>query len=277
MIINEVPKSCARSLSGVRASARRQIRMPLRESEAIVLRTFPLGEGDRIVSFLDRGAGRLRGVARGARHLKSRFGSTLEPLSHVRIWYFERETRELVRINQCELVESFMAVQSDYSIANSLALISEVTESVLPEREPAEAQFRLVLLAARAIKSQAAMPPVLAYFSGWTARLAGWFSFLGQCAKCARAMDGEPGFASIGSSGILCATCHQPWMISISPAALAASRQILTGKLDQFLKEKYSTDTLGEISDYALNIIEHHAEKKLVTRQMISAINNCLK
>jgi DNA repair protein RecO (recombination protein O) len=251
--------------------------MPLRESEAIVLRTFPLGEGDRIVSFLDRGAGRLRGVARGARLPKSRFGSTLEPLSHDRIWYFERETRELVRINQCELIESFMAVQSDYSIANSLALISEVTESVLPEREPAEAQFRLVLLAARAIKGQAAMPPVLAYFSGWTARLAGWFSFLGHCAKCGRAMDGEPGFASIGSSGILCATCHQPWMISISPAALAASRQILTGKLDQFLKEKYSTDTLGEISDYALNIIEHHAEKKLVTRQMISAINNCLK
>jgi DNA repair protein RecO (recombination protein O) len=251
--------------------------MPLRESEAIVLRTYPLGEGDRIVSFLDRTAGRLRGVARGARHTKSRFGSTLEPLSHVRIWYFERETRELVRINQCESLESFMAVQSDYSLANFLALISEVTESVLPEREPAEAQFRLVLLAARAIKDQAAIPPVLAYFSGWTARLAGWFSFLGQCAKCGRTMDGEPGFASIGSSGILCATCRQGWMTTISPSALAAGRQILTWKLDRFLKEKYSTDTLSEISDYTLNVIEHHAEKKLLTRQMVAAINNCLK
>ena len=248
--------------------------MALRESEAIVLRTYPLGEGDRIVSFLDRAAGRLRGVARGARHTKSRFGSTLEPLSHVRIWYFERETRELVQINQCELLESFMVMQSDYSIANFLALISEVTESVLPEREQAEPQFRLVLLAARAIKNQAAIPPVLAYFSGWTARLAGWFSYLGQCAKCGRAMGGEPGFASIGSSGILCATCRQGWMTSISPAALAAGRQILTGKLDRFLKEKYSTDTLNEISEHTLNVIEHHAEKKLVTRQMVAAINN---
>src|SRR5712692_4992335 len=134
MVINEVPDSPVQSSSGIRASARRQIRMPLRESEAIVLRTYPLGEGDRIVSCLDRAAGRLRGVARGARHPKSRFGSTLEPLSHIRIWYFERETRELVRINQCELLESFMEVQSDYSIANFLALISEVTESVLAER-----------------------------------------------------------------------------------------------------------------------------------------------
>ena len=89
--------------------------MPLKESEAIVLRTFPLGEGDRLVSFLDRQSGRVRGVARGARLTKSRFGSTLEMLAYIRIWYFERETRELVRINQCELIESFMDVQQDYS------------------------------------------------------------------------------------------------------------------------------------------------------------------
>lgn len=257
-----------------RESARRQIGMPLRESEAIVLRTFPLGEGDRIVSFLDRGAGRLRGVAAGARRPKSRFGSTLEPLSHIRIWYFERETRELVRINQCELIESFMLAQSDYSIANSLALISEVTEAVLPEKEPADTQFRLVLLAARAIKGQAPIPPVLAYFSGWTARLAGWFNFGGQCAKCGRAMDGEPGFASVGSSGILCASCRQAWMTAISPRALAACQQILTEKLERFLKEDNSTDALRDFSDYTLNLIEHHIEKRLVTRQTIETFKN---
>ena len=95
--------------------------MPLKESEAIVLRTFPLGEGDRLVSFLDRQSGRVRGVARGARLPKSRFGSTLEMLAYIRIWYFERETRELVRINQCELIESFMDVQRDYSSADRLS------------------------------------------------------------------------------------------------------------------------------------------------------------
>ena len=101
--------------------------MPLKESEAIVLRTYPLGEGDRLVSFLDRQAGRVRGVARGARLTKNRFGSTLEMLAYIRIWYFERETRELVRINQCELIESFMDVQQDYFSATGLALVSEIT------------------------------------------------------------------------------------------------------------------------------------------------------
>src|SRR6202165_6373996 len=126
--------------------------MPLKESESMSLRTLPLGEGDRLVSFLDRQSGRLRGVARGARLPKSRFGSTLELLSYSRIWYFERESRELVRINQCELIESFLDLQKDYQAGIFLALMSEVTEAVLGEREAADPQFRLLLLAARATR-----------------------------------------------------------------------------------------------------------------------------
>src|SRR5580658_1834820 len=170
--------------------------MPLKESEAIVLRTFPLGEGDRLVSFLDRQAGRVRGVARGARLTKNRFGSTLELLAYIRIWYFERETRELVRINQCELIESFMDVQRDYPSAVALALVSEITDSVLGEREAADAQFRLILLTARAIRTHGPTPAVLAYFCLWTARLGGWLGSLDRCSRCGRVLKAEAAFHS---------------------------------------------------------------------------------
>ena len=82
------------------ASARRLL-MPARETEAIILKTFPLGEADRLVSFFGRSSGRMRGVASGARRMKNRYGSTLEVLSHVQLWYVEKETRDLVRIQQC--------------------------------------------------------------------------------------------------------------------------------------------------------------------------------
>src|ERR1700691_2151670 len=147
--------------------------MPLKESEAIILRSFPLGEGDRLVSFLDRQSGRVRGVARGARLPKSRYGSTLEMLAYIRIWYFERETRELVRINQCELIESFMDVQQDYASAVALALVSEITDSVLGEREAADAMFRLILLTARAVRANGPSPVVVTYFCLWKGRLRG--------------------------------------------------------------------------------------------------------
>src|SRR6516164_9360833 len=111
------------------------LRMPARETEAIILKSFPLGEADLLVSFLGRSSGRMRGVAAGARRIKNRYGSTLEVLSHVQIWYVERETRDLVRIQQAELLESFHKAQSDYGLSTSLALVSEVAELVLPERE----------------------------------------------------------------------------------------------------------------------------------------------
>src|SRR4030088_89654 len=182
--------------------------MPLKGSEAIVLRTFPLGEGDRLVSFLDRQSGRLRGVARGARMPKSRFGSTLELLSYIRIWYFERETRELVRINQCELLESFRDRQKDYQAGVYLALLSEITEAVLGEREVADPQFRLLLLAARAIRTNGPYPAILSYFSLWTVRLGGWLGSLDRCARCGKALAQEHGYTPPGSSEIFCNNCR---------------------------------------------------------------------
>ncbi len=241
--------------------------MPLKESEAIVLRTFPLGEGDRLVSFLDRQSGRVRGVARGARLTKSRFGSTLEMLAYVRISYFERETRELVRINQCELIESFMDVQRDYSSAIGLALVSEITDSVLGEREAADAQFRLILLTARAIRVHGASQAILAYFCLWTARLGGWLGPLDRCSRCGRAFNLETAFHSSGLAEIYCADCRDGWMKPISKEALLIGRTALAGTLDRLLKEKLDLGPTREILSFALDLLEHHIEKKLISRK----------
>ena len=242
--------------------------MPLKESEAIVLRSYPLGEGDRLVSFLDRQAGRVRGVAKGARLTKSRFGSTLEVLAYIRIWYFERETRELVRINQCELLESFLDVQSDYQSGICLALVSEITEAVLGEREVADAQFRLVLLTARAIRKHGASPVVLAYFCLWTVRLGGWLGPLDRCARCSRSVEDESLYAFSGSAELFCANCREMRTKEISKGALLAGRQALSGTLERLFTLHPSEQASKEILSYGLDILEQHIEKKLVSRKM---------
>jgi DNA repair protein RecO (recombination protein O) len=241
--------------------------MPLKESEAIVLRTYPLGEGDRLVSFLDRQSGRLRGVARGARLPKSRFGSTLEMLAYIRIWYFERETRDLVRINQCELLESFMDVQRDYSASVGLALVSEITDSVLGEREAADAQFRLILLTARAIRTHGPSQAVLAYFCLWTARLGGWLGPLDRCSSCGRDLMAGPAFHSTGFAELQCADCRGDWSKSISKEALTIGGTALSGTLERLLKNNPPSGPTREILTYALDILEHHIEKKLISRK----------
>lgn len=254
-------------LSGA-ASARR-LPMPARETEAIILKTFPLGEADRVVSFLGRTSGRLRGVAGGARRLKNRFGSTLEVLSHVQIWYVQRETRELVRIQQAEPLESLHKAQSDYGLSTGLAVISEVAELVLPEHEVSEAMFRLILLAAREIERTGNWELPLSYFAFWTVRLGGWLPRFDRCASCQRAFDSGPAFYDAHRAGLFCEKCRSAGMKPMHQEARALAERFTGERLDRIALEKSMRPSVEELRRAALAWVELNAERRLSTPELL--------
>jgi DNA repair protein RecO (recombination protein O) len=246
-------------------------RMPLQESEAIVLRSYPLGEADRLVSFLSRSAGRIRGVARGARRLKSRFGASLEPLSHVRIWFYERETRELVRIHQCELLESFLDLQRDYQASCTLALMAEVADTMLPEREAAEGVFRLLLHVAREIRVSHTVALPLAFYTLWMVRLAGWLGDLERCVRCGAPLAGVDAWSRIGAVGLHCRRCRQGAMRTLSAESLEMARRILAARLENLRELGNRLQPLRELSKFYLDLIEYQIDRKLLSRPMVEA------
>jgi DNA repair protein RecO (recombination protein O) len=243
--------------------------MPARETEAIILKTFPLGEADRLVSFLGRESGKLRGVAAGARRLKNRYGSTLEVLSHVKIWYVDRETRDLVRIQQCDLLESFHKAQSDYGLSTGLAVISEISELVLPEHEIAEAMFRLILLAAREIDRTGNWGLPLSYFAFWTVRLGGWLPQFGRCATCGSAFDGGVAYHSRWNAGLLCEKCRSSGMNPMRLEARQLGERFAGERLDRIGNPAPLEVAVKELREASLNWIEHHAERQLKTRELL--------
>jgi DNA repair protein RecO (recombination protein O) len=247
--------------------------MPVHESEAIILQSYPLGEADRLVSFLSRSMGRVRGVASGARRTKSRFGSTLERLSHVHIWFYEKQNRELVRINQCDLVESFLDAFRDYGSGVALAILSEVTETVLPDHEPADANFRLLLVVAQTIKKTGKPELPLAYFVLWTVKLGGWLPALDACARCGRKLDPkEAAFFSPSASAISCSKCRRPGTRTLSFAVLAAARKMLGERLDKLNEEMISPRTARDLSDVMLDVIEHQIDRRLKSRELLESL-----
>jgi DNA repair protein RecO (recombination protein O) len=280
-----VPLRAARaacsSSDGIGTSVRPRVdtptlQMPLHESEAIVLQRYPLGEADRLVSFLSRTMGRVRGVAAGSRKTKSRFGSSLEKLSHIRIWFFEREARDLVRISQCEMIESFLDVFRDYPSSVAFALFTEITEAVLPEREASDPNFRLLLLAAQCVKRTGKSELPLAYFALWTVKLGGWLPALDRCAFCgtALAVDASAYFAP-SASAIACSKCRKPGMRVVSPAALAVARRMLGERLDK-LSQDATPDPIGarparELTNVMLDVIEHQIDRKLKSRELLES------
>jgi len=249
-------------------SARRQV-MPARETEAIILKTFPLGEADRLVSFFGRTSGRLRGVAAGARRIKNRYGSTLEVLSHVQLRYVDRETRDLVRIQECELLESFHQAQSDYSLSTGLAMISEIVERTLPEQEVAEPMFRLLLLTAREVERRGSWELPLTYFAFWAVKLGGYLPLLEQCATCGNALGDRPGLHFGQAAGLSCEKCGKPGMRPLGKGGRDLARYFAGSRLDEIELPAETKKPMAELREAVLDWIEHHVERRLQTREFL--------
>ena len=180
--------------------------MPLLESDAIILKTYPLGEADRIVAFFSREHGKVRGVANGARRMKNRFGAALEPLTHARVQFFERENRDLVRIQSAEILDSPMALFTDYDRAVFAGHLVDLTDRFLPEHQPHDAVFRLVRMMLQAVKDNCPLDIAACYFEVWMLRLAGVFPDLFRCSVCAKPLNpAEDRHLARGLQAVICA------------------------------------------------------------------------
>src|SRR5574342_565384 len=126
--------------------------MPVYKSEALILRTYKLGEADRIVVFLTRDRGKKRGVAKGARRPRSRFTGALEPLTEVRVAYFEKERRELVGLNYAETQRSPLALGN----AEALGHVGYFAELLDEWAQDADADDRLYRLGTSMLDGMAA-------------------------------------------------------------------------------------------------------------------------
>jgi DNA repair protein RecO (recombination protein O) len=223
----------------------------------VVLRTIRLGEADRIVTFLTEGRGKVRAVAKGVRKTKSRFGSRLEPISHVALQLYEG--RELDTVTQAETLDHFRPIREDLErVARATALL-EVADQVAQEGEPNAALYRMLVGALRSLAAHSS-PLLVTGFYWKLLSLEGFHPMLDECAAC-----GDPGpFVAfdLGEGGVLCRACRRG--MPISADALELIRRILGGSLASALAEPASASTV-EAEALAVRAMEHHLERRLRT------------
>jgi DNA repair protein RecO (recombination protein O) len=247
--------------------------MPVRETEAIILRTHPLNEADKIVSFFSRGEGRTRGVAPNARRSLKRFGAALELLSHVRVRYQENGGRELVRVESCELLDSFFEAQSDYATAVASSYVAEVCELLLPEREANDPFFRLVLLVMNEIRRKHEIWRPLTYFDLWSVKLAGFLPSLRTCMRCEAALDPEqPAWFRTHWEGLLCKDCRGEEAWALSSASRDLARNMLAAPLEALPEERWTRQRAEDLRRFLGQQMERHLERRLVTRRQLEEL-----
>jgi DNA repair protein RecO (recombination protein O) len=235
--------------------------MPLLQSDAIILKTYPLGEADRIVVFFSRDHGKLRGVANGARRMKNRFGASLEPMAHSRLQFFEKENRDLVRIQSADLLDSPMALFGDYDRAVCVGRVIELIDRFLPEHEQQDAVFRLVRMTARAIEQECPLEFVACYFEVWMLRLAGVFPELFVCSVCSKPLElSSERFLAPGLQAVVCGECDHRHAVTILSEVVELIHWILKHRLEQpDLLPEPRRKALGNLNELNQYWIQHYS------------------
>lgn len=229
--------------------------MSLYRDEGVVLRTYKLGEADRIVVVFTRAHGKIRTVAKGVRKTRSRFGARLEPTSHVALQLYAG--RDLDTVTQAESLDHFRAIRDDLDRLARASCLLEAVDQLAPEREVNARLYQMLLGALRTLAAHDSPLVVPAFF--WKAlALEGYRPELDRCVACG-APDPLVAF-DLDSGGTLCRACRRG--SSLSPDALDLLRRILGGGLATALGEPPSPAT-HEVDHLATRALEHHLERRL--------------
>ncbi|MGH9751045.1 MAG: DNA repair protein RecO [Candidatus Polarisedimenticolia bacterium] len=249
--------------------------MPQRESEAFVLTSRPLGEADRIVVFLTRASGKVRGVAKGARRSRRRFGANLMPLSRVRLRYFEREGSDLARVESADLLESFYLLQEDPERAAALSCLVEVTDAFAREEAADEAFFRLLHAVLRAVREGLHLDPALRYFEIWTLRLHGVLPDLLVCPRCGRAPGRGGAIYDRRGGTVVCVRCRPERAagdVTLPEAFLPIVRAILTRPPEGLRDEAWTAAALRALGELAGAIFFDLTERRFKSYEVLRAL-----
>ena len=243
--------------------------MPVYTSDALILRTYKLGEVDRIVVFLTRDRGKKRGVAKGARRARSRYAGALEPMTYAGVAYYEREQRELVRLNYVEPMRSPLSATSVEALGH-VGYFAELIDEWAPDAHADERLFRLGASMVEAVASGAPVEPLARYFEYWLMKLQGVYPGLG-CGACGTAFArGATAVMPPREHLFVCRRCVPSNSGTVlsgeSVSFLLSAARITPGQLGAM---RLSAGALRELETAHRRLINLHLDKELKSARVL--------
>lgn len=206
--------------------------MPVFESDCIILKSYGLSEADRIVVFFTRDHGLVRGVAKGAKRLKSKFGSSIEPFSESHISYFQKDSVELVSIQSADLRRASFDIVSRPEVLQRLAYLSELLIIFSQPHDPNETLYRMVRSCCEtATDRNASLEAIGVYFEAWMLRLSGFMPDWRSCGNCGRMLEPGTQLSYISDMHLVCENCMQ----------IPGARSLTAGTFDTYLATQKMT------------------------------------
>jgi DNA repair protein RecO (recombination protein O) len=245
--------------------------MPALSSDAVILRTWPVHEADLVVSFFTRDYGRIKGIAKAALKSRKRFGGALEPMTLARAWFAERPRQELVRLDQLEILSSPLSAPVDAARLAALSFYAEVVDEALPEHDPQDAVYRLLVSVLEQTTQDRVWMP-LTYFTLWITRLMGLLPDLTRCIVCGEALEADGVFSNAFTDGLFCLLHRTTNAIALGADSWQLGLRMLRTPVAGFAAEPWPRRRAQDLRRFALQILERHLERKLRTAEALARL-----
>jgi DNA repair protein RecO (recombination protein O) len=238
--------------------------MALFETEALILRTYNLAEADKIVVCLSRSAGLIRGVAKGCRKLRNRFGAALEPFTLVNLTYYEKENRELVSFRQVEILKSRFNLSADTAILTGFSYMGDLLIDFSPPHQANDNLYRMALACYEAVsKVPEDLDSVLRYFEVWLLKLEGFLPDLRACANCHEPFSRDEAIYLGSDLSLRCLRCSNGKGSAVSKRLhthLRTTEKLSPNKFAEGARE-VSKRTKQELAELTLQLIGRVLER----------------
>lgn len=248
--------------------------MPLHQSEAYVLRTYTLKEADKICVLLTRESGKIRGVAQGARRLRSKFGSSLEPFTEVSVSYYQKENRELVSISTCEIIRSQFPSDLSGEFLAVLHYLAELIIEFVPDHEPNDRVYRLVAAAMEVLRGGDAvhLATLARYCEIWMLRLAGFLPDLRRCANCRLELEPDDPVWLAPDGSPQCDSCSGRRGQEIRRDVKRVLADILAKGPTEFVSQPTQPRAMAQVASIAARLIHQTLERELRSLEVLGQL-----
>ncbi|HQU84407.1 MAG TPA: DNA repair protein RecO [Pyrinomonadaceae bacterium] len=250
--------------------------MGLIETEGVILKSYSLAEADKIVIFLTQEQGLIRGVAKGAKRLKSKFGGSLEPFTIVKLEYNQKEERELVSIRQIELLKSYFEKAAEPIFLQKFSYLADLLIEFSPPNDPNQRLYRMTKVCLQASDNSLQILDIITlYFELWLLRLGGYLPDWEVCNVCKRKLELNESASIQINFQLLCNLCRKTrnsLMVSGKERELFNSAQKLSPENFIEYSRAYNAE-VKDISTILKRIISHILGKEVIGEKVILAIN----
>ncbi|MDX1778537.1 MAG: DNA repair protein RecO [Thermodesulfobacteriota bacterium] len=250
--------------------------MPYHKSPAVIIRSLDFAEWDKLVTFFTRDFGKLKGVAKGAKKSRKRFGSGLEPLTYATVSFFEKERVQLVRLDRCEIIESFPLIHNDVLRIGYASYLGELINEIVAEREPSRELFELLITFLSLLNEKDFREEFIRIFELRLLSLAGYQPEFGMCVMCRKEVNGtlEHSFSQ-QKGGLVCLECFKggPNSPRLSGGTIKMLQRAQTIELSKVKRLYFSPQARSESRKVLPHFIESRIEKRLKSLKFIEHLN----